>query len=517
MDSRDLDSDLRPQRELSLLRHDLAHGFESSEDVARPAKRSLGADVADLLNLATPMALSELARQLLLATDTVILANRYSGDLGAQQVAEVGTANLWIYVTDAPLIGGIYTLLTLCAEACGAQNFKLAGTWTQIMLLVTFCSCIPLFVARNLTGVILGLLPGMGQYAHGAGLWSRWIQISILFEYSYMVLKLYMASQGAVKIALLNDAAFVIVNGVLGYLFVFKLFSPGPDYDGTLVASALATAVTRFLLCGSYCLIVFVFGKYHEPTWEWNPQAAMQRARFHTLLKLAFPAAMGFFFEILQYQLVMYMAAFLGPDVMAATSIVMNLIYNNLLVLSIGLANATGLTVAQRLGAGDPEGAKQVSMVGIGLSVLMGLVLGGAIWLTGERIAAWGAPAGRARELVENICRWVLPVTVVVFLNYNTVFQILLKTGRTKWPCILLPVCTWCVGCPLAYLLGIHLNWELEGLWIGNSTGYSVALLIFIGMYVASDWKKLAQQSRKRAEVPETEIAGSTSSPAVQA
>lgn len=501
-------------------------GFSNPEVSPAPAPgRGLGSEILELLNLAWPIALSELARNLHATTDLIILAHRHPGGQGSKQVAAVGAAYMVLGLTDMPLVTSVVTLLTLCGEAYGAQNYTLAGTWTQIMLLVCWVSCVPLLIGRIFTGEILSLLPNLSQYSDMAGFYMHWLMCSVFFDFTYLTLRLYLASQGIVLLASINDGVFVAVNAVLGYVLVFLVF--GGEGNDSLEASALATLVARVMLCFSFCFFSFVVMKYHRGTWECKPREVFKISRFCTLLGLAVPAALGTFWEALQYQVVQYMAAYLGPDVMAAQTLMMNSILYNIFTISNGMASAAGIRVAACLGAGDPMGAKRAANIAISVAAGIGMCIGVLLKLFGEQLMPLIVPAGDHTDpgtqyLCKKLCQWMLPLCVAVFITFNTVLSILMKQGRTRLPSLILPVCTWCIGCPLSWYFGIHQSANktgidkyetgLLGLWYGLTSGYLVVLICYFVMFFASDWQKYSEESRKRAEVAEiTEVSGSTS------
>lgn len=478
--------------------------WASATDAVEVPGKSIRQEAVDLLKLAWPLSLSDLARNLQYSTDLVILSHRHPGSVGAEQVAAVGTAYMWIFITDMPMVMGVTTLVTLCAKAFGAGNWTLAGTWTQITLLAVWAVCIPLIIARWCTEPLFDLIPGLNVYASQAGLFTKWLSFAMVPDFTYFTFRMYLASQGMVLTATLNDVIFVAFNALIGWLMVFEVFPSDDvaDYDNSIKASAIGLLIARFLMCASYCTVCFLVLKLHAPTWRWDLKEVMQLHRFGTLFRLAVPTAFGSFTEVLQVQVFTYMAANLGKSYMAAQASLQTAICYNLFTISNGIANAAGIQVATYLGAGDGVGAKRVAYTAIGCAAALGVVLALFIFIFGRSLLTLvivdSATLGHAEEMIT----WLVPCNILIFITFNTVFLILQKQGRTILPSIALWVGTWLIGCPLSYVFGYALDLKLPGLWYGQIIGYLCVMLANFAMLYASDWKQLALEARQAAEVP---------------
>ncbi len=152
---------------------------------------------------------------------------------------------------------------------------------------------------------------------------------------------------------------------------------------------------------------------------------------------------------------------------------------------AIGIA--AGAVAGQYLGAGNVAMAKRAVWwcVSIGM-ILMGLI--GIVFMI------WG------RELTEIISTQALHLEVVpklliicgatqVFFAASMVIrQALRGTGDTTWVFIITVVSSYGIRLPAAWILGVHLEWGLPGIWIGLCGELGVRALFFLARFMHGGW-----------------------------
>jgi MATE family multidrug resistance protein len=102
-----------------------------------------------LCALSVPVALTTLCRTAVYTTDIA-----YLGHLGVNQLSGAGLANAWMQFGGVFVWSSAYALNSVCSQAIGAGNPKLAGIWLQLALGMVVALSIPAIAAHFWTGEV---------------------------------------------------------------------------------------------------------------------------------------------------------------------------------------------------------------------------------------------------------------------------------------------------------------------------------------------------------------------------
>ena len=154
------------------------------------------------------------------------------------------------------------------------------------------------------------------------------------------------------------------------------------------------------------------------------------------------------------------------------------------------LGTAAGSIAGQFLGAGNPQMARKAILTCtiIGM-IFMGCV--GVVFMTG----------GSALTRVISDQPYLLEVTpkllficgvVQVFFALNMVVrQGLRGVGDTRWTLLITTVSSYGVRLPLAWFLGVHLEWGLTGIWIGLCSEIMFRGCLFAARFLHGGWARV--------------------------
>lgn len=178
----------------------------------------------------------------------------------------------------------------------------------------------------------------------------------------------------------------------------------------------------------------------------------------------------------------------LGPLAMAAHQVLLSIESVSFLSAD-GFAVAAGAQVAQRLGAGDPDGARRAGLVTAGLSaaLLTGVALAMLlvpeglirIFRNDDALIAVGAPALRAGAMAQ------LPMAVSIVLA-----QSLRASGATREALAVAFTGSIGVRIPGTYLLGVASGWGLAGVWLGSGCDWIVRMCLCLWRWRRGRWAR---------------------------
>ena len=113
-------------------------------------------------------------------------------------------------------------LNALVGQALGSDNKKMAGTWLQLSVFFLTTSYLPFMLIQYLfTADVLKLLGFNHDICELAGVYARWNLFWPIPNGIYQCMRFYFQAQGMPRPAMWNNLAFVLVNALLNWTFVF--------------------------------------------------------------------------------------------------------------------------------------------------------------------------------------------------------------------------------------------------------------------------------------------------------
>jgi MATE family multidrug resistance protein len=198
------------------------------------------------------------------------------------------------------------------------------------------------------------------------------------------------------------------------------------------------------------------------------------------LLKLGVPMGLAILIEVTGFAFMAIFIARLGETPVAGHQIAANLVAL-LFMLPLGLANATGTLVAQRIGAEDWRDARRLGWHGLEFALLIGLALGGAVYLLRGEIVRLYTPNPAVIAAALPLLTWVALFHAADAVQ--TVAAFVLRAWRIATaPLVIYAVALWGVGLGGGYWLAFATPafvpdaWRgAPGFWSASTAGLAVA------------------------------------------
>jgi MATE family multidrug resistance protein len=203
------------------------------------------------------------------------------------------------------------------------------------------------------------------------------------------------------------------------------------------------------------------------------------------LLKLGLPIGLSTVFEITSFTLMAVLIARIGAAAVAGHQIVANLVALLFMVpLSLGIA--TGVLVAQSLGAGAPRAARRVTRRGYTVAMTAAVVAAVLLWTLREQIVGLYT----TDAAVAAVALSLLGVAAVfhVFDAAQGMGNFVLRGYRqTFWPMVIYGVALWGLGLGGGMWIGFHptlLGPPLGafGFWLAAVAGLGVAAAALVAL-----------------------------------
>jgi multidrug resistance protein, MATE family len=407
--------------------------------------------------------------------DTVI-AGRYSDE--ALAALSVGSA-LYISVY-VGLIGIVQALLPIWAEMLGARRHGAVGaSLRQSMYLCGF------IVAAGMAAM---LFPGpLLRWAQVPELMRDEVQhyLAVLaFAFAPSLLfRIYSTFNQALGKPLLVTWLQVGALLVKIPLSIWLVAGGGGVEPMGAVGCAWATLIVNYLLLALAIVMLRTQTLYH-PYRIWQRMEPPDWSQIRHFARLGIPGGLAYLVEVTSFTLMALFIARLGT-VASASHQIASSVAAVLYMMPLSMAIACSARVSFWIGAGRPDYAKRVVLLGLKLTGLAALALGATISMAGPMLASWYSGNPQIVALASSLLVWVAFYHVADATQALTAF--LLRCYRiTLVPLALYGVLLWGLGLLGGYRLtydgmaGQAATQSAASFWIASTLAIALVAACFL-------------------------------------
>ena len=446
-------------------------------DVASAGRRVIGGgleawldETVELLKLAAPLALTQLAQMAIGVTDTIMLGRYSKTALAAAVLGNTVFFFSWIIgqgptAAVSPLIA--HVLGARPNDRANVRAIVRMGFWSVGLM------SLPLVIFLLMTKQVLLLLGQRPDLAEAASQFVIPLAFGLPFSLGFQVLRSYATALSKPNATLYVMAMTVLFNIVGDYALIFGHFgAPRLGIVGSGTASAASFAFSFLAMAASVAAMpklrsYRLLRRFHRPVWD----------KLAENYRLGLPMGVTLMFEAgLFFSANLIMGSF-GTSFVAAHAISMN-VPSITFMVPLGIAMAATVRVGLAAGARDGEAVRRAGYSAMLTSVLFMAVCAVVMAAYPREIASLYLPPS-----AENLAVIALAVT---FLRVAAAFQIFdglqvtaalslrgLKDARA--PMWIAGGSYWLAGFPVCMGLGFGLGMKGLGIWIGLAFGLLVA------------------------------------------
>lgn len=399
-----------------------------------------------LLGIALPVALQNLITYMTNMMDTVML-----GQLGEVQLSAAAMSNQFSTIFMVLTFGIASGTNILLSQYWGKGDTKSMRSILAIMYRVTVVLSLIFFLAaRFFPEFILGIFtPDAEVIAEGA----RYMRIACYataFNGITNVILMTLRSVGTVRPSIAIYTVSLFTNTLFNYMLIFgNLGAPRLEMRG----AAIATVLARGLELG--------FAMYYllkiESKIKMTPKAILHYDR--TFLRdysgTVAPVMLNELLWSLGNSMLMVVMGQMSRSFVSANSIT-NVTMQFVQIFIIGVSNATAVIIGNTIGAEEYQKAKDIAKGMIMLSMILGVLAGGILWLVRPVVVSFYNIPPESKALAMEIMSVAALIVMFQALTFTGLMGILRGGGDARFVLFCDVAFLWLFSIPVGFLAGLQ-------------------------------------------------------------
>jgi MATE family multidrug resistance protein len=442
-----------------------------------PARRhhAFLAEARELLRLAVPMAATQLAQMIILATDTVMLGHFSKEALAAGALGNTVYFLVWLLGSGLPMavspviahVQGKHASATKARDQREVRITVRMGLWSVALV------CLPLLAALIFTRPILLFFQQEPRLAADAAIFVSGLAWGLPCAMAFQVLRSFSTALSRAVPPLVVMGLAILWNAGFDYALIFGHFgAPRLGLYGAGIASA-SSNIFSFVAMLAICLGMPALKRYRILHRWWRPHWTS----FTELFRLGLPIGITMVFEVALFNGAALLMGTFGLASLAAHQIAIT-IPSLTFMIPLGIGLAATVRVGLAAGAGDRIAARRAGFTAIimGASFMCGTAVMLLLWPR-EIASLWLPDTPENREVL---------ALAVSFLHVAAAFQLmdgmqvtaamsLRGLKDTRGPMWLAGASYWLAGAPMCAILGLFTPLKGFGVWLGLAFGLLVA------------------------------------------
>ncbi|KAH0888009.1 hypothetical protein HID58_050438 [Brassica napus] len=391
----------------------------------------------------------------------LVITQAFAGHLGELELAAISIiSNVIVGFNFGLLLGMASALETLCGQAFGAKKYDMLGVYLQRSWIVLFLWSILLLPMYFFATPILKYFGQPDDIAELSGTVALWV------------------------IAISAGVALVV------HIFVCWLFVYG------LKLGVIGTMATVNVSWWLNVFILFTYATCGGCPLTWTGFSIEAFTGLWEFAKLSASSGIMLCLESWYYKILILMTGNLKDAKIAVDSL---MAINGLeMMIPLAFLAATGVRVANELGAGNGRRARFAVIISVTESFIIGLIFSVLVVFLHDQIGWIFSSSETVIKAVTDLSV-LLAFTILLNSVQPVLSGVAIGSGWQSFVAYINLGCYYFIGLPLGFVMGWIFKSGVKGIWAGmifGGTAMQTLILIFIVM--RCDWEKEAQKASVR-------------------
>ncbi|XP_060675119.1 protein DETOXIFICATION 27-like [Ziziphus jujuba] len=413
------------------------------------------------------------------------ITQAFAGHLGDLELAAISISTTVVVGFNYGLLLGMASALeTLCGQAFGAKKYYMLGVYMQRSWIVLFICCALLLPLYFSASPILKLIGQPSDVAELSGVVSMcMIPIHFCFALQFPMQRFLQSQLKTGVIAWVSLGALVI-HVLLNWLFVYRL-------QVGLLGTAIILNISWWVSAIGHLGYV-VFGGCPL---TWSGFSIEAFSGLWEFLKLSAASGVMLCLENWYYRILVVMTGNLSYAEIALDALAICMTINAWqIMIPLAFFAATGVRVANELGAGNGRQAKFATLVSVTTSIIIGLFFWLLVMVFSNQLALIFSSSEPVLQQVDKLSL-LLAFTILLNSIQPILSGVAVGCGWQSYVAYINLGCYYLIGVPLGYFMGWIFNLGVMGIWAGMIGGSAIQTLILIIITMRCNWEKEAEKA----------------------
>ncbi|KQJ92476.1 protein DETOXIFICATION 21 [Brachypodium distachyon] len=419
-----------------------------------------------------------------------VISQAFIGHIGATELAAYAlVSTVLMRFSHGILLGMASALDTLCGQSYGAKQYHMMGIYLQRSWIILFGCCIlilPIYAFTESILILLGQDPRICAVAGTIGLWYIPSLFSTAFNFT---LQMYLQSQS--KNFVITYLAFISF-----FLHLFLSWLLTAKFHLGLAGVMLSMIIAMWIpVLGQLAFVLF-----GGCPLTWTGFSSTAFTDLLPILKLSVSSGVMLCLELWYNSILVLLTGYMKNAEVALDALSICLNINGWeMMISVGFLAATGVRVANELGARSARKAKFAIYNVVTISFLIGVVSFVFFLLFRGKLSYVFTESEEVAAAVADLSP-LLAFSILV----NSVQPVLSGVAvGSGWQSIVAYVnltTYYLIGIPLGAILGYVAGYHVKGIWIGMLLGTVVQTIVLLFIIIRTDWQKEVEVAQERLQ-----------------
>ncbi|KAH9690539.1 protein DETOXIFICATION 27 [Citrus sinensis] len=321
--------------------------------------------------------------------------------------------------------------------------------------------------------------------AEQTGIFAVWLipfHLCLPFQFT---LQRFLQSQLKTAVIAWVSGCALLVHVIVSWVFVYKLR-----------VGLVGTAITLDFSWWLSVLGLFLYTVCGGCPLTWTGFSAQTFVGLWEFFKLSVASGVMLLLENIYYRALIIVSGYMHNTEVAVDALsICVTVFGWESMIPLGFLAATGVRVANELGAGNANGAKFAAIVSVLNSLLVGLCFLSIIIATPEKLAMIFTSSSAVITMVNELAI-LLALTILLNCIQPVLTGVAVGCGWQALVAFVNIGSYYIVGVPLGVFLGWLLHFDIRGIWTGMISGTVVQTVILCVITIKCEWQKEAQKAR---------------------